>query len=151
MLCNVKFEVLTAMLLRFQVSWDVTLWHCIKWGSRHFGSITVLASSGSSSPRRKATILLGLLVPGDAGTVILRNWLVCEHSITSNSTWLLMLNDHQLYCDFVILFWLQLNCFLFRNLTCCTTVSAVPEYSFRRKSPFKMRRRWGLKQALDTT
>jgi hypothetical protein len=35
-------------------------------------------------------------------------------------------------------------------LTCCTTVSAVPEYSFRRTSPFKMKRWWRLKQALDT-
>jgi hypothetical protein len=39
--------------------------------SQHVGNITVLVSSGSSSPRRRATILLRLLDPGDADTVIL--------------------------------------------------------------------------------
>lgn len=63
------------------------------------------ASSGSSSSRRRVTILLQLLDPGDAGTVILWNWLVCQYSITSNRTWPLILNDHHPYCDFVILFW----------------------------------------------
>jgi hypothetical protein len=91
LLSDVKFEVLTALLLRFQVTWDVMLYQvvvhdmlevspCLRLcdtvssgGVQHVGSITMLASLGSGSPRRRAAILLGLLGTGDAGSVILRN------------------------------------------------------------------------------